>query len=76
MAPGKKGKPASMKTAEKTLGKPDIRLSGSTAWKKGFNSGAIGVFVDNDGKKRIVPQGQFVPVSDINTFKPDPELGK
>jgi hypothetical protein len=70
------GSPVNMSVAEKALGKPDIKLHGSSNWKNGYNDGSIGIDVDARGEPVKKPEGQFVPVSVINHFKPDPEIGK
>lgn len=66
----KNGEPTKMEIAEKYLGRPDVRLHGTTDWQKGRNSGRIG----EDDKGNVIKSGQFTPIADINKFLPDPSL--
>lgn len=70
------GKPVDMSVAEKVLGEPDIKLHGTGNWQKGYNTGSAGVEINDKDEPVKKPNGQFVPVSTIDPFKPDPELGK
>jgi hypothetical protein len=60
-----KGKPASMGLAADFFGKePEVKLHGSTNWKKGRNTGSLA----ND------PPDPGVFVGDIKTYRPNPNL--
>lgn len=53
------------------LGKePDILLHLTNNWKKGKNTGSIGV--DDDGND--IPSGQFTPTGTIKKYTPDPSI--
>jgi hypothetical protein len=67
-----KGKPVPPKEAAKELGKPHVMLHGTGNWKAGRNTGSTGT--DSSGNR--APRGQFVPVSKIEKFMPDPKLGQ
>lgn len=70
-----KGKPVDPKDTAKMLGRePDIMLHGTGNWKKGKNTGSIGLTKDADGSVRELPQGQFHPSGKIDAYKPDPSL--
>jgi hypothetical protein len=49
---------------------PDILLHGSGKWKKGDNTGRLGV----DGTGKPIPGGKFKPTGRIITYRPDPTL--
>lgn len=68
----KNGKPVNMKKAEEALGKPDVKLRGTSNWKIGKNTGTAGM--DSAGK--LIKAGQFKPTAKIEKFKPDPQIGK
>jgi hypothetical protein len=64
-------KPVAPSKAEKLIGKkPEILLHGTDNWKAGRNTGTLGF--DGDGNPN--PDGQFVPIGTIDTYKPDPTL--
>lgn len=64
--------PANPSKAANVLGKPDILLHGTGNWQKGKNTGKAGV----DDENKLKAPGQFDPISKIEPFKPEPELGK
>ena len=60
---------------EKLLGKkPEILLHRSSNWKKGSNTGTLGLEFAGDGQIIERPAGQFVPTAKIEQYKPDPKL--
>ena len=62
---GQSLKPVTPKTASKELGDPDILLHRSSNWKKGKNTGTA----SGTGS-------EFHPTGKIESFKPEPEVGK
>lgn len=65
--------PAKTKKAEERLGKkPTVMLHGSNNWSSGSNTGSSGK--DSEGKK--LSGGQFKRTGKIDTYKPEPGLGK
>lgn len=67
------GKPVDPAEAERRLGrKPDILLHRSSNWKKGKNTGSVGQDENGD----LITSGQFIPTGAIDSYKPEPELGK
>jgi hypothetical protein len=69
-----KGNPVNTSVAEKALGRPDVRLHRSSNWKSGLNSGSTGF--DPGPPPAKTPSGQFGPVGGIESYKPDPQVGK
>ena len=57
----KDGKPVPPKEAEKMLGKPHILLHRTSNWKKGKNTGSVGLEKDAQGNEEEKPDGQFQP---------------
>lgn len=68
-------RPVDPAKAEQLIGKkPEILLHGSSKWIEGYNTGSIGVDVDESGELVKTPSGQFVPTGTINKYQPDPSL--
>ena len=70
--------PASMRKAAEKLGKPHVKLHGTSNWKKGYNTGTLGVRIIGEGtpdeRKEKIEEGQFTPTGQIDRYKPDPKL--
>lgn len=65
-----KGKPAAMSKAEKLLGRePDVKIHGSSNWKKAINTGALG-----SDTVELGGAGPGVPFGEIDTYRPNPNL--
>jgi hypothetical protein len=61
--------------AEKLLGKkPEVLIHGSANWKSGYNTGTLGVKIEDDGTITKLPDGQFKPTGGIEKYTPDPSL--
>jgi hypothetical protein len=66
------GAPDKQNTAMYLLRKrPEIMLRGSSAWKRGFNSGSLGV----NAQGEVIPGGQFKASGTILNYKPSPKAG-
>lgn len=62
---------------ERLLGKkPEILLHTSNNWKKGKNTGTLGVEISSDGTSEEISSGQFTRTGRIDRYKPDPFLEK
>ena len=67
--------PVNPKETERLLGRrPDVLVHQTSNWKKGKNTGKIGLERMEDEPDQIIASGQFVPHGDIKGFKPDPIL--
>jgi hypothetical protein len=69
--------PVAMRKAAEKLGIPHIRLHNSSNWKKGYNTGTLGVRIVNPGPdqtKQKLDAGQFTPVGGIDRIRPDPKI--
>ena len=61
--------------AAQLMGKhPEIVLHGAANWSQGYNTGTMGLTVDEEGNPIVIPNGQFGPTGEIITWAPDPTL--
>lgn len=60
---------------EKLLGKkPAVLLHSSGNWQTGYNTGTLGIKIEDDGTITKLPDGQFNPTAKIEPYKPEPAL--
>jgi hypothetical protein len=70
--------PQVMRKAAERFGKPQVKLHGTSNWKKGYNTGDLGVRIIGEGtpdqKREKIEEGQLKPEGQIDRYKPDPKL--
>jgi hypothetical protein len=66
--------PVRPSVAEEKLGRPELLLHTTSKWKKGENTGSLGLERREDEPDQIIDSGQFTVTGRVEKYTPDPSL--